>query len=178
MLSNIFLIGLMGAGKTTLGLALAKKLAFPFWDSDREIEKRTGVTIAHIFEHEQEAGFRRRESRMIDELTQRPGIVLATGGGAVLQPENREWLTSRGTVIYLHATPDQLWERVKRNKTRPLLHTEDPYATLSALYAVRDPLYRACAHWVLPQGEGISDKKQKGVAEHVNAIVDFIEGTL
>ncbi len=175
MSNNIFLIGLMGAGKTTVGQALAKKLARPFWDSDREIEKRTGVTIAHIFEHEQEAGFRRRESRMIDELTQREGIVLATGGGAVLQPENREYLRSRGTVIYLHATPDQLWERVKNSKTRPLLQTDDPHAILEALYAVRDPLYRACAHWVLPQGADAGDRKQKGFTEYIKAILTLIE---
>ncbi len=174
MSGNIFLIGLMGAGKTTIGQALAKKLAYSFWDSDREIERRTGVTVAHIFEHEQEAGFRNRESQMIDELTQYQDIILATGGGVILRPENQARLTSRGTVLYLHATPDQLWERVKRSRTRPLLHTEDPYTTLAALYAARDPLYRACAHHIVPQDALMAHNKQKGIAEYIKMILALL----
>lgn len=159
---NLFLIGLMGAGKTTVGLALAKRLKQPFIDADHEIERRTGVSISTIFEHEQEAGFRRRESRLIDELTQHQGIVLATGGGAVLCPENRSWLKSRGTVFYLHASPDDLWLRTRRDKNRPILQTDNPREKLASLYTERDPLYRACAHEVLE------------VAPSVHALVDMI----
>jgi shikimate kinase len=146
---NLFLIGMMGSGKTTIGQALARRLKRPFFDSDQEIEKHTGVQIALIFELEQEAGFRRREAKMLDSLTQRSGIVLATGGGAVLRAENRAWLTNRGTVIYLHACAQNLWSRLRHDKNRPLLRNPDPLATLEALYVQRDPLYRACADHVV-----------------------------
>ncbi len=159
---NFFLVGLMGSGKTTVGSALAKKLKQPFFDSDHELERRTGVSISTIFEHEQEAGFRRRESRLIDELTQHQGIVLATGGGAVLCEENRSWLKGRGTVFYLHASPDDLWLRTRRDKNRPLLQIDNPRDKLASLYTERDPLYRACAHVVLE------------IAPSVHALVDMI----
>ena len=150
--ANVFFIGLMGAGKTTVGRAVAKRLDRPFFDSDHEIEARTGVKIPLIFEHEGESGFRSRESLVIDELTQRSNIVLATGGGAVLAPDNREWLSQRGVVIYLRAHPHDLWLRTRRDKNRPLLQTGDPKARLESLYTVRDPLYRACAHYTIETG--------------------------
>lgn len=150
--ANVFFIGLMGAGKTTVGRAVARRLDRPFFDSDHEIEARTGVRVPLIFEHEGEEGFRQRESIAIDELTQRSGVVLATGGGAVLRAENRAWLRCRGTVIYLRAQPHDLWLRTRRDKNRPLLQTEDPRAKLEALFTVRDPLYRECAHFVIETG--------------------------
>jgi shikimate kinase len=142
----------MGAGKTTVGRALAKRLARPFFDSDHEIEARTGVRIPLIFEHEGEEGFRQRESDALDDLTQRTGIVLATGGGAVLRPGNREWLKTRGFVFYLRAQPHDLWLRTRRDKNRPLLQTGDPRGRIEALFAERDPIYRECAHFVIETG--------------------------
>jgi shikimate kinase len=150
--TNVFLIGLMGAGKTTVGRAVAKRLDRPFFDSDHEVVARTGVRIPIIFEVEGEEGFRVRESQVIDELTQRSGIVLATGGGAVLREDNRRYLKERGLVIYLRANPHELWLRTRRDKNRPLLQTEDPRGRLEALYAARDPLYNECAHLVIETG--------------------------
>ena len=151
---NLFFIGFMGAGKTTVGRAVAQMLGRPFFDTDHEIEARCGVRIATIFELEGEEGFRQRESRMLDELTRRSGIVLATGGGAVLRPENREMLRTRGRVIYLDATLAELWRRTRRNRNRPLLQTENPRARLEALFCERDPLYREVAHVVMPAHGG------------------------
>jgi shikimate kinase len=142
----------MGAGKTTVGRAVARRLDRPFFDSDHEIEERTGARIPVIFELEGEAGFREREAQAIEELTSREGIVLATGGGAILRPENREALRTRGLVVYLRANPHDLWLRTRRDKNRPLLQTEDPKAKLEALFEVRDPLYRECAHFVIETG--------------------------
>ncbi|CAH2783171.1 MAG: Shikimate kinase I (EC [uncultured Paraburkholderia sp.] len=150
--ANVFFVGLMGAGKTTVGRAIARRLDRPFFDSDHEIEARTGARIPVIFELEGEAGFREREAHVISDLTGRDSIVLATGGGAVLRPENREALQKNGVVIYLRANPHDLWLRTRRNKNRPLLQTEDPKARLEALYEVRDPLYRECAHFVIETG--------------------------
>lgn len=149
---NIFLIGLMGAGKTTIGRVLARERRLDFVDSDHEIVARCGVSIPTIFEIEGEAGFRRRESAVIDELTQRHGIVLATGGGAVLDPENRLRLKTRGTVVYLHGQPQELWLRTRHDRNRPLLQTADPLRKLQELYAVRHPLYVETAHIVLDTG--------------------------
>ena len=143
----------MGAGKTTIGRQLAKTLNKQFVDSDREIENHTGATIPLIFELEGEEGFRRRESEMIDQLTQQHDTVLATGGGAVLNPDNRRWLAERGVVIYLHATVEQLLERTRMDRNRPLLQTEDPAAKLRELMAMRDPLYREVADIVIDTGE-------------------------
>jgi shikimate kinase len=151
--SRIFLVGLMGAGKTTLGKQLAKALKLKFVDSDEEIEKRTGVTIATIFDIEGEVGFRDREAAVIDELTQRDAIVLATGGGAVLREENRVHLKQRGTTVYLNATVDHLYNRTKRDHKRPLLQTADPKARLQELFEIRDPLYREVADIVLSTGK-------------------------
>ncbi len=142
----------MGAGKTTVGRAVARRLDRPFFDSDHEIEARTGARIPIIFEHEGEAGFRDREAAVISALTAREGIVLATGGGAILRPENREFLHTRGLVVYLRANPHDLWLRTRKDKNRPLLQTEDPKAKLEALYSVRDPLYRECAHFIVETG--------------------------
>lgn len=149
---NIFLVGLMGAGKTTVGKMLAKRLNKIFIDSDHEIEKRTGVNIPLIFELEGEAGFRSREAAVIQELTAHPGIVLATGGGAVLNPQNRDNLRRNGTVIYLRAKVEDLWQRTRHDKNRPLLQTSDPLGKLRELFAQRDPLYRETADIVVDSG--------------------------
>jgi len=150
---NIFLVGMMGAGKTTVGRLLASFLDKKFYDSDREIQKRTGVSIPLIFEIEGEAGFRKRETEMLSELVKTRNIVLATGGGAVLSAENREMLKCSGTVIYLRATIDDLWRRTRHDKNRPLLQTQDPRTKLTELYAQRDPLYRETAHIIVESGK-------------------------
>ncbi|MCG8014886.1 MAG: shikimate kinase AroK [Candidatus Thiodiazotropha sp. 'RUGA'] len=142
---NLFLIGPMGAGKTTVGRQLAEHFRKEFIDSDLEIQRRTGVDIPTIFEFEGEQGFRQREQEVIDELTQREEVVLATGGGAVIREQNRKVLSSRGLVIYLHCTVEQQFERTHRDKNRPLLQTDDPMAKLKSLMAERDPLYRQTA---------------------------------
>jgi shikimate kinase len=149
---NVFLVGLMGAGKTSVGKMLAKRLGKTFYDSDHVIEARTGVKIPVIFEIEGEAGFRARESAVIDELTALDNIVLATGGGAVLSPANREALRSRGTVDYLRASVDELWNRTRHDRNRPLLQTADPRGRLALLHEQRDALYREVAHIVLDTG--------------------------
>lgn len=147
--TNIFLVGPMGAGKTTIGRQLAEALDMEFLDSDHEIEARSGATIPWIFDVEGEAGFRKREQAMIEELTQRDNIVLATGGGAVLSEANRHCLKTRGTVIYLSASIEQLLQRTQRDRNRPLLQTEDPRAKLDELMQIREPLYREVADIVL-----------------------------
>jgi shikimate kinase len=150
---NFFLVGLMGAGKSTVGRALARRLKLTFVDSDHEIEARTGVKIATIFELEGEIGFRAREEEVIAELIQRQGIVLATGGGAVLSPVTRQGLRERGTVIYLRARVEDLWRRTRHDRIRPLLQTHDPKTRLQQLYTERDPLYSEVAHIVVDTGE-------------------------
>ncbi|KIO50505.1 shikimate kinase [Nitrosospira sp. NpAV] len=149
----MFLVGMMGAGKTTIGKLLAHFLDKTFFDSDREIQKRTGVNIPVIFEIEGETGFRKRETEMLTELLKSENIVLATGGGAVLSIENREMLKRSGTVIYLRATVDDLWRRTRQDKNRPLLQTSDPRRKLAELYAQRDPLYRETAHIIVESGK-------------------------
>ena len=153
---NLYLVGLMGAGKTTVGRQLAKRLGCRFMDSDEEIEARTGVRIPVIFELEGEAGFRKREAQVLAALTQETGMVLATGGGAVLDPCNRANLANSGTVIYLCAQPQQLWERTRHGRNRPLLQVADPLAKLQELYLQRDPLYREIADIVIESGAGSS----------------------
>ena len=148
MAGNIFFIGLMGAGKTTHGKQLAALLQRDFIDSDQLICQRTGVSISTIFELEGEGGFRKREAAIIDELTRRHPVILATGGGAVLSPDNRHCLHTRGTVIYLHATPEILYRRIQYDKNRPLLQVANPLDKLQTLYQQRDPLYRETAHLV------------------------------
>jgi shikimate kinase len=149
---NIFLVGLMGAGKTTVGRLLARRLKLRFFDSDQEIERRCGVKIPVIFEIEGEAGFRNREQQAIAELTVLEGIVLATGGGTVVAEDNRRRLASGGTVVYLNARPEDLYERVRHDRNRPLLATVDPLARLRQLHGERDPLYRAVADLVMDTG--------------------------
>jgi len=146
---NLFLVGPMGAGKTTIGRQLARALGISFFDSDREIEARTGVDIPLIFELEGEAGFRKRECAVVDELTQKSGIVLATGGGAILSPENRRHLVSRGFVIYLQTSVDLQLVRTRRDRNRPLLQTDDPRERLESLLQEREPLYLEVADLVV-----------------------------
>lgn len=165
---RVFLIGPMGAGKTTIGGQLAQVLSLPFYDSDKEIEKRTGVTIPLIFELEGEEGFRRREVAVIDELSNLDNLVLATGGGAVLRPENRQRLRSRGFVVYLHASIDQLVKRTSRDRTRPLLQNVDPRQQMLDIMALREPLYREVADLVLETDE-------EGVREIVSKILAGME---
>ena len=153
MSGNIFLVGPMGAGKSTVGRQLAKALGRDFFDSDKEIEKRTGVSISWIFEMEGEAGFRAREQKVIDDLTQLKDIVLATGGGAVLSDDNRRVLRSRGNVVYLSASAEQLFRRTSKDKSRPLLQTDDPKKQIIDLLAVRDPLYQNVADIELRTGD-------------------------
>lgn len=142
---NIFLIGPMGAGKSTIGRTLAKELKLEFFDTDEVIEERAGANIAWIFDIEGEDGFRKREQKVIDELTQKSNIVLATGGGAVMTPENRNALAGRGTVIYLKTSLAQQYERTKRDTKRPLLQTEDLETRLVDLETEREHLYAGLA---------------------------------
>ena len=157
---RIFLIGPMGAGKTTVAKQLATRLDFDFADSDWEIERQAGMTIPRIFETEGEAGFRDREEGVIDHLTQVDHQVLAIGGGGMLRELNRQYLTDRGVVIYLHCSPEQQFQRTRGSQHRPLLQTSDPLARLQAIMLEREPLYRAIAdhivsvenrtaHWVV-----------------------------
>jgi shikimate kinase len=152
MKGSVYLVGLMGAGKTTVGRLLARRLKLRFYDSDHEIERRCGVKIPVIFEIEGEAGFRGREQQAIEELTALPGIVLATGGGAVVAEENRRRLAAGGTVIYLSARPEDLYERIRQDRNRPLLAGPDPLGRLRELHAQRDPLYRSLADLVVETG--------------------------
>ena len=149
---NVFLVGMMGSGKTTLGRALAQRLSLPFTDTDRVLVERTGVPVTTIFEIEGEEGFRRRESAVLAELAEGDARVVATGGGAILSPANRELMRAHGTVVYLRARLDSLWERTRHDTTRPLLATPNPRATLAALIQARDPLYREAAHVVVDTG--------------------------
>jgi shikimate kinase len=149
---NIFFIGLMGAGKTTIGKLLAKHLGKTFYDTDHEIEKRTGVKIAIIFELEGEVGFRKRETAIIHELSQLNNIIMATGGGAILAEKNRQLLTANGTVIYLRANVNELWHRMRNDKHRPLLQNVDIRAKLEQLYAERNPLYADAAALIFDTG--------------------------
>lgn len=168
MAGNLFLVGLMGAGKTTLGRQLAEKLHRPFYDSDHVICERTGVSIPTIFEMEGEQGFRNRESAVLNDLSALERIVLATGGGAVLRPENRQYLRERGTVIYLHVLPEILFERTRYDKNRPLLQVADPLAKFRELYEIRHPIYRETAHIVLEVGKS-------GCQTTLNKILEMID---
>ena len=149
---SVFLVGLMGAGKTSVGRNLAKRLHKSFYDTDHEIERCTGVRIPLIFDIEGESGFRARESRVLAEMVRRKDIVLATGGGVVLSEENRRLLAQHGTVVYLRAAPRDLWQRTCHDRNRPLLQTADPLARLQQLFEERDPLYRQVAHVIIDTG--------------------------
>ena len=153
MTDHIFLVGMMGAGKTTLGRALARRLGREFVDCDRVLVERTGVPVATIFEIEGEEGFRRRESGVLQELCTRDRCVIATGGGVVLSEANRDLMRTSGTVVYLKARLESLWERTRHDSTRPLLATPDPHARLAELLAEREPLYRESAHVVVETGQ-------------------------
>ena len=166
---NIFLVGPMGAGKSAVGRQLARALHMRFVDSDDEIEARTGVDIPFIFEKEGEAGFRDREVAAIDDLTQQDGVVLATGGGAVMRPENRTHLGSRGFVVYLYTSVDQQVTRTSRGRERPLLEGGDRRQILEDLLAVRDPLYREIADLVVETDR----RKVKSVAAEIVDAVKY-----
>lgn len=155
----------MGAGKTTVGRLLAKRLKGRFVDSDHELEARNGVTIPVIFAIEGEAGFRQREAQIIDELSLEPGLVLATGGGAVLDPNTRTRLHDRGFTVYLCAAPEVLFERTRNDRSRPLLQVEDRLEKLRTLYAQRDPLYREAAHVIIPVGNSQASQVVKRILE-------------
>lgn len=167
---NIFLVGLMGAGKSTVGRLLARRLSKRFVDTDHEIEKRNGVTIPVIFEIEGEDGFRRREQEVLTDLAQEQGLVLSTGGGIVLRPENREALRNHGFVVYLNARPELLAERTKHDRSRPLLNVEDPLSRLRQLYAVRDPLYREVAHAIVETGRGAPQQVVQAILAEITRI--------
>jgi len=160
---NIFLVGPMGSGKSAVGRQLAGRLGLAFFDSDAEIESRTGVDIPYIFEKEGEAGFRLREREIIDVLTARTGVVLATGGGAVLDPETRARLRSRGCVVYLRTSVDQQLARTRRSGHRPLLRTADPRVTLRQLFEQRAPLYQDVADLTVDT----DGRKVRTVVEHI-----------
>ncbi len=168
---NIVLVGPMGAGKSAVGRALGRALGMSFVDSDDEIQARTGVDIPFIFEKEGEAGFRDRESAVLKDLSQRSGIVLATGGGSVLRPENRSSLAACGLVVYLKTSVDQQLSRTSRGRHRPLLDTEDPRAVLESLMTIRHPLYEELADVVI-------DTDGRRVPSVVNEIRDRIKDTL
>ncbi len=167
--NNIFLIGPMGAGKTTIGRQLARELDRPFYDSDRFIEEHTGANIPLIFDLEGEEGFRKREQSAIDELSRMHNIVLATGGGAVLREENRKFLSERGIAFYLYTDLSVLLERTRKDKNRPLLHgDEDPEVILKRLMDQRDPLYRQTADYIVDTGKS----SIRGV---IKAIIDYLD---
>ena len=168
---NIYLVGLMGAGKTSVGRFLAKRLGKTFYDCDHEIEKRTGVKIPVIFDIEGEQGFRARETAVLRELTALDEIVLATGGGAVVSADNRRRLANNGTVVYLRASPADLWQRTRNDRNRPLLQTADPHAKLEQLFAERDPLYREIAAVIVDTGSqsvrNLALRLEQQLDEHV-----------
>lgn len=166
---NVFLIGPMGAGKSTIGRLLAKELGYPFKDSDREIEARTGADIPWIFDVEGEEGFREREEAMIAELVTEDGIVLATGGGVVMRQANRQALAANGLVVYLRTSVDQQLQRTAKDRQRPLLQTPDPEKVLRDLMAKRDPLYGEIADLTI-------DTDQRGPKVVVNTILAALNG--
>ena len=165
---QISLIGLPGAGKSTVGRQLARRLQIPFFDSDHVIEQRLGCSIREYFEREGEDRFRDLEASVIDELTQNPAAILSTGGGVVLRPENRHNLHSRTQVIYLNSSPDELFRRLRHDRSRPLLQVADPLQRLRDLHAQRDPLYRETAKFQIDTG-------RPSVATLVNTIVMQLE---
>ena len=171
-MTRLILIGMMGAGKTTVGRELARRLNLRFADCDHELIARTGVSVPIIFEIEGEAGFRRRESRLLAELLAESDIVIATGGGIVLDPANCALLSKRGTVIYLNVPPHILWERTRRDRNRPLLQVENPRERIEDLYRQRDPLYRAVADLIIDGERGscvsMANRIEKALAKHMN----------
>ncbi|MCH8135269.1 MAG: shikimate kinase AroK [Proteobacteria bacterium] len=165
---SIFLVGPMGVGKSTIGRALAELLGLEFADSDREIETSTGADIPWIFDVEGESGFRLREIRMIERLSAKQNVVLATGGGAVLAAENRACLSSRGVVVYLRASIAQQLERTSRDRNRPLLQTDDPESKIRQLMAIRDPLYLEVADIIVDTNR----RNPKSVSREISKQLD------
>lgn len=168
-LPSIFLIGPMGAGKSTLGRYLGQVLGRPFYDSDKVIVERTGADIPWIFDVEGEEGFRRREEAVIDDLTAMPGIILATGGGAVMRAVNREHLHERGLVFYLHTPVEVQLARTQHDKNRPLLQTDDPGKVLQELMQIRHPLYQSTAHHVISTAAGNLRRVAEQVLAHLGS---------
>ncbi|MGV0953244.1 MAG: shikimate kinase [Fluviibacter sp.] len=164
---NIYLVGLMGAGKSTVGRLLARRLNKRFVDTDQEIESRNGVTIPVIFEIEGEEGFRKREHEVLSDLACEQGLILSTGGGIVMRSDNRELLTANGYVVYLHARPELLADRTKHDRSRPLLNVADPLTRLRELHALRDPLYRDVAHAVVETGRGAPQQVVQGILTEI-----------
>jgi len=160
----------MGAGKTTIGKQLAQTLGLEFEDTDQEIQRRTGVDIPTIFEYEGEEGFRARESQVVDDLTQHENCVLATGGGVVLNADNRRHLSARGVVIYLYCSVQQQFERTYRDRNRPLLQTEDPLQRLQDLMEVRDPLYRETADLVVSTEARSASAVTRDIIEQLESV--------
>ena len=163
-----FLVGLPGSGKSTIGRQLGRRLGLPSIDSDHVVEERLGCSIREFFEREGEARFREIEAQVIDELTAGPDSIVSTGGGSVLRADNRQHLHERGKVVYLHSSPEEVFRRVRHDKSRPLLQVGDPMARLRELYRVRDPLYRDAAHFVVETG-------RPSVVALVNTIVMQLE---
>ncbi|HEY9573085.1 MAG TPA: shikimate kinase [Pusillimonas sp.] len=164
----VFLVGMMGAGKTTIGRSLARVVNREFMDLDHELEARCGVRVSLIFDIEGEEGFRKRETTALDECSRKRGIVLATGGGAVLAPQNRLYLKERGVVVYLRASPEELFRRLARDRSRPLLQTADPQERLRELITQREPLYESIADLVVETGT-------MPVAQVVRALVPMLQ---
>lgn len=165
MQGNVYLIGLMGAGKTTVGRKLAKLLLLDFVDTDQLLVEWTGVSIGHIFEIEGEEGFRDRESKLLDEVSGRQNVIVATGGGIILREENRKVMRKTGEVIYLRAPFKILWKRLKGCQTRPILQTADPKATLTELIEERDPLYSAEADTIVEIDTDSSTKTARKIQQ-------------
>ena len=170
---NLILVGMMGSGKTTIGRTLARHLGKTFVDSDEEIQQRTGVAIAHIFDIEGEAGFRQREAAAIHDLVERDNMLLATGGGAVLAEQNRTMLKQNGIVIYLKASVHDLWQRTRHDRNRPLLQTVDPRAKLTELYHQRDPLYQEVADIVIQTGRQSAHSLMLQLVDEIEAFKKF-----
>lgn len=176
-LDNIYLIGLMGVGKTTIGKQLAKALQRPFVDSDKVIEDSMGVDIPTIFSYEGEAGFRDREQEVIEQLAQQRGIVLATGGGSIIRPANRDALKSTGFVVYLHCSIDRILFRTRHDTQRPLLRTENPRQRLRTLLAERDPLYNECADFKIDSGSLPGKTVIKTILQQYQAALEHHENS-
>lgn len=166
--ASVFLVGLPGSGKSTVGRQLARRLGLPFFDVDHVIESRLGCSIRVYFEREGEQAFRDLEAAVIDEVGQGPIAVISTGGGAVLRPENRERMRQRGQVVYLRSSPEELHRRLRHDRNRPLLQVDDPMAKLRELHAQRHPLYAQAAHFTIDTG-------RPSVATLVNMIVMQLE---
>jgi shikimate kinase len=169
---NIYLVGPMGSGKSTIGFRLANKMGLEFFDCDREIESRTGASVKLIFEIEGENGFRARESRMLEELSGKKGVLVATGGGAILSEENRTLLRRSGIVVYLRASVGQQLERLRRDHSRPLLQTENKESKLAEMAAARNPLYEEVADLVFP----VKNRNIEGTVSQIHhAILDYCQ---